>query len=279
MGSSLKQKNQLIEFVNWKCLFASVIATLGLFGLMALIGSFDPDWYTWRQATTYGDSNEAIRDGWLLQPWNTVSSFLFASIGVYILFLPYKKTDVKTTISSSFLIRFCFCLSLVIAGVGVAFHHMSLTFVGEVMDRASIFLLSAFILIYALRGKIELSSKWFLPSWIVVSSLLLVAMIFLPVISRYLFAALLVVGVILEYILNRKTKGFSVNTLYACGSVMVFGFIFWIMDKMKVFFSPYSWFQGHAVWHIMVAVACAVLYYHYSRESTKVDTQSFVEVG
>lgn len=92
------------------------------------------DWTTWRQASSMPNAfNETIHDGYLRQPWNTFSSLFYSLVGMYIICLPTSKKRAKNSIriGENKAIKFIYGLSLIITGLGSAFLHMSLTFVGQ----------------------------------------------------------------------------------------------------------------------------------------------------
>lgn len=230
------------------------------------------DWTTWQQASSMPDNafNETIHDGYLRQPWNTFSSLFYSFVGAYIICLPVSKKHTKKSIKigENKTIKFIYGLSLIITGLGSAFLHMSLTFVGQTTDVIGMYLISMFIISYAVLRNREVSEKHFLILMVLSNIILLIPLILSPFIRRNLFAAFIVIGLILEYKLNKNNKGNRSDLLIACAGIMAFGFIFWILDNMRLFFDPNSWLQGHVIWHLCGAVSAGLLYYYYNKEKS-----------
>lgn len=256
--------------INWKATFVALVATFVGVTLMIGVSSLAPNWDTWRQATSMPNNafNEAIREGYLRQPWNTFSSFAYLFVGVYIVCLPiFPAKEKSLAIYRNKWIRLIFSLALAITGVGSAFLHLSLTFIGQTADVVGMYLLSVFIILYAVLRRKNVSTLKFVVLFILSNLLLFIPLVLSPHLRRNLFAVLIIVGLILEYFFNRKTEGNTPDLLLASASVMLFGFIFWMIDNTKLFFDPYSWFQGHVVWHLCGAAAAAILYRYYTKEN------------
>ncbi|MDR2695229.1 MAG: hypothetical protein LBC79_02465, partial [Deltaproteobacteria bacterium] len=61
-------------------------------------------------------------------------------------------------------------------------------------------------------------------------------------------------------------KGYNADLLLAAASSLALAYILWQLDNHRgMFFDQVGWFQGHPFWHLGGAVACGVLYAHYSR--------------
>jgi len=264
---------EITKRINWKCFFYATVATLACVGLMVFIGSRVENWDSWSQAPGRYTFNEAIRDGWLLQPWNTFSSFAFIFIAIYIMFLPFPKT-INKTVSSNLFLRYIFAISLFVTGIGTAFLHMSHTSLGHLLDWIGMFMVVVFILVYSFR-RFKLHPLVFLAIFVVgTGAILAMAFTFAGGFRQEIFGGIIIVGAILEIFLNRSNPKFSLDTLLMSGSAILFGLIFRLIDDTHFFFDPYSWFQGHAIWHVLGALAGALLYYHYSQENIKHDDES-----
>lgn len=239
--------------------------------LILSLSYFDLDWSEWKQATSMPNNafNETIRDGYLRQPWNTFSSLFYLFVGIYILCIPSSNKNAKKTIniSENRVIRSIYGLSLVITGLGSAFLHMSLTFVGQTTDVIGMYFISMFIILYAVLRNRDITVTRFLILFFLSNFLLFIPLVFSPFLRRNLFAALMIIGLIVESKFNKHNDGNRPDLLFACAGIMIFGFVFWILDNAKLFFDPNSWFQGHVIWHLCGAVSAGLLYYYYDRES------------
>lgn len=255
--------------IDWKAVFISLVVNFFFVALMINMSFFISDWSSWKQATSMPDNafNEAIRDGFLRQPWNTFSSFAYSFVGVYILTLPRQKIiGIPHYIENSLPLKVIFSFSLIITGLGSAFLHQSLTFVGQTTDVVGMYLISMFIILYALFRHRDISIIKFCFYYIVSNVILFIPLVFSPELRRNLFAALIIIGLLLEYFCNKNIEKYSFEMLQRSACIMLFGFIFWMLDNTKLFFDPYSWFQGHVIWHISGSLASYTLFLHYTNE-------------
>ena len=206
-------------------------------------------------------------DATIRQPWNAFSSLYYVFVGVFLICLPYTKKTPELSITSSKMLRVLYGISIIVTGLGSCFMHMSCTFIGQIFDVVGMYLVSVFIVMYALRSLPKYSVKLFSILYVVINAVLLYALIYAPNLRRNLFLALILIGLVLEFALNRKKKGFNFDMLLAAASSLALAYIFWQLDNSVrgMFFPQVGWFQGHHFWHLLGATACGVIYMHYSR--------------
>lgn len=232
------------------------------------MSQIDFDWNEWEQASCMPNNafNEKIHDGFLRQPWNTFSSFFYSFVGTYIMCIPSLRKGKSIKIYENKIIKFIYAFSLIITGLGSAFLHISLTFIGQTTDVVGMYLLSTFIILYAILRNKKVSTARFVILMLITNLILFIPLVFLPVVRRNLFAVLMVIGLIVEYKFNKHNQGNRSDLLFTCAGIMIFGFIFWILDNAKLFFNPTSFFQGHVIWHLCGAITAWLLYYYYEKE-------------
>lgn len=258
--------------LNWLAIFVGVLAVLASTLLMFAVADLDIDWNTWEPATSMMEDggfnfNEHVEPGSAIrQPWNTFSSLYYVFVGAFLLALPYTKKTSTLSITSSKMLRWLYSLSVIITGLGSAFMHMSMTFYGQVADVLGMYLVSVFIVMYALRNNPKFSMPLFAGLYIAINTALLFALWFMPEVRRNLFFIIILAGLIMEYFCNRKVKGFNADMLLAAATSLAFAFVLWQLDNHRgIFFPQTGWFQGHNFWHLGGAVACGLLYAHYNR--------------
>jgi len=258
--------------LNWPAIFVGLLATLVSLMVVFAVANQGIDWNTWEPATSMMPDggfnfNELVDpDSPIRQPWNTFSSLYYVFVGAFLICLPYTKKTSGLSITSSKVIRSLFGISVIITGLGSAFMHMSCTFIGQIFDVVGMYLVSVFIVMYALRNWPKYSTKLFASLYIVINAVLLWALIYAPNLRRNLFLALILIGLVLEYFCNRKQTGFNADLLLAAASSLALAYILWQLDNHRgMFFEQVGWFQGHHFWHLGGAAACGILYAHYSR--------------
>jgi predicted membrane channel-forming protein YqfA (hemolysin III family) len=92
---------------------------------------------------------------------------------------------------------------------------------------------------------------------------LLAVQIEFPQSRRYLFAAV-IAGVL---ILEMRARGIERKWLYWALAAMSAGFVLWTLDITRRLCDPQSLLQGHALWHILGAVAAWCVFRYYQRRT------------
>lgn len=220
-------------------------------------------------------------DRFFHQPINTYSNLAYLFFGIIILLLARQDGQNRHTYSPSRLARFPLLSALmggcfVYLSIGSAFFHASLTYVGQRVDMNatySILITLVGITLYHVIHAFELSPsrqvRWVL-------ALLISIVAFLPL-SRLVPSAQLVPGLIL--LLN---AGMVVNYyqfkverslwLVILGLVLIVVAIYIRrQDVQKVGCDPYSFFQGHALWHLLTALSsfCSYWFFRYRKNSAR----------
>ena len=201
--------------------------------------------------------NEAARPGLIAQPSNSWSSLGFAVVAVMV---AARRPRVATAadrpaVATTPALRVLLAFALLVTGLGSAFYHASLTFIGQTADVAGMYLLSTFVILYARADGRADAVRRFVTAYAAFNAVLLVALILVPELRRQLFAVLLLIGLVLEYRRGTRTPALAPRALLASALTLAVAFAIWIADMRHVGPSPTSWLQGHAVWHLLGALS------------------------
>ena len=198
------------------------------------------------------------------QPANTISSFGFVFGGMIILFQLRQNHPARRLSGGYPAVMGC---ASVIIGIGSAFYHASLTFIGQFFDVFGMFLLAAFMLVYAIERIWNLRFATTLSLYLALNLFLSWLQIAIPDTRRYVFAIVLVVALLFESYLRWKVKPqIEIRWLRLGIRLLSVAYFIWILDNTRIVCFEHSPIQGHAVWHILGAMSVLFLHRYYASE-------------
>lgn len=221
-------------------------------------------WEDWRKATCLPDDCfcEAIEDALVAQPANTWSSlaFVLAALWVAARFVRRGGSERAPLVSAEAALLVG---SLALVGLGSAFYHASLTFIGQVLDVSGMYLVVTFILLHRLGLRYGVRPLASVAAFVLMNAALLAAQVTTPPLRRIVFGVLLVTALIVEWRSSRAGR----RWLAAGAGLMAIAFAIWTADRLRVVCAPASPIQGHAIWHLLGAFASVCLYRSYEVET------------
>lgn len=255
-----------------------VLSFVGITALTVALSYVPISWEGWRPATCMPHHCfcEHLRTGTVRQPSNTFSNLGFVLIGLWILSMVGRDRkrrmqgcqDIPVNrINQIPVYTHIYGWAVVLVGLWSVFYHASMTFVGQWFDVMAMYLLASFLVLYNLARTYRWSGRLFAVSYLMSNGILGFLLAYVPAVRRYLFGALLVVGVLTE-IHDRVKRQPSIQLRYILASALCLGVAFgvWILDLKHIVCSPRSLWQGHALWHILCAAAAGFLYMYYRSE-------------
>lgn len=223
-------------------------------------------WVGWRPATCLPADCfcETIGEGFVLQPVNTWSSLAFLLAALWVA----KRNSGAAGRNQQILGRaelWLFITALVLVGLGSAFYHASLTFVGQVADVSGMYLVATFMLLHRLGPRWKLSPAGAVFGFIGMNAALMAAQVMAPSSRRLVFALLLLSALGLEGVSAKAGRGW----LGGGAALMAMAFVIWTLDRERLVCAPESVLQGHALWHVLGAVATVCLFRCYEADATR----------
>jgi dihydroceramidase len=243
---------------------AAMLATLTM---LILSGYSSSQWDAMQPATCLPDgcfcervsTTEPIR-----QPVNTVSSLAFVLIGIWILVVAGQASQPHPFTLGH---RVMLGLSIVLIGVGSAFYHASMTFVGQFFDILGMFLMTSLMLAYALQRVFDWPFWTAATAYFALNAVLTVIQLLIPETRRYIFAVVLMLALLVEVVVwFRLEPARDYRWMWFGLGGFALAWIIWLLDNSKLVCAPDSVLQGHAVWHVLGAMAAACTWAWYASE-------------
>ncbi|MEO9634123.1 ceramidase domain-containing protein [Parasphingorhabdus sp.] len=238
------------------------------FSFLMIVG---PDWTLHAPASCTETKCfcEMPRPGALIvQPANSISSFGYVFAGFLMILLARSRNRVSAfpPMAAGVL-----GMAAIIVGIGSVLLHATLTLWGQFFDVLGMYLVSGFFLVSALAKWRDIPDRRAMIYYALLCGVLVAILYALPEVRRWLFAVVLVVAICLELVLARPMR-FQVRTGYYISGLIAnaVAFTIWNLDQRGQLCEPESLLQGHAIWHLLGAVALwfAFLYYRSERSAT-----------
>ena len=235
---------------------------------IALLGLIGPDWARFAPASCAETRCfcEMPRTGAaLLQPANSISSFGYVFAGLLMILLARSRGWISAfpPLAASIL-----GVAAIIVGIGSVLLHATLTLWGQFFDVLGMYLISGFFLISALAKWRRIQDRRAMIYYALLCALLVAILYALPEVRRWLFSVVLVAAIILELVFARPLRPQVRTGYYIAGLIAnIVAFTIWNLDQNGQLCAPGSLLQGHAIWHLLGAVALwfAFLYYRSER--------------
>lgn len=221
-------------------------------------------WSNWQPATCLKTGcfcETANADSPIKQTANAISSLAFVFSGMIVM--------IRRRESSRFPQIYSIIIGVagLIIGIGSAFYHASLTFIGQFFDVFGMFLLAAFMLVYAFERIWNLRFTTTISLYLLFNLILTWIQIAIPETRRYAFAFVLIIALLFErYYRVIFHPPIEVKPLRLGISLLAIAYIIWILDNTRAICFEYSPLQGHAIWHIFGAVSVVLLHRYYVSE-------------
>jgi hypothetical protein len=215
---------------------------------------------------------EAAREGAVRQPANTFSNLGFVAAGLLIAWHAGVRQNLGSSLSAHRQLATAMACLVVLLGPGSAAMHATQSSLGGHLDMLSMYLVASFALAYAmmrwLRGQTALFVTTFVAG-ILFCELVGLWGAKLPVVTysgNAAFALLLLAAIVLEVLIMRRGEVRLEKTYaYASLASLLTAFVIWNASKTWLC-EPQSLVQGHAIWHLLGAVAAYFLYRYYASE-------------
>ena len=250
-------------------------------GVFVLLYNMEGDWSKWQQATCLetelGCFCEKPRDTLVRQPVNTFTNLAFSVVGVVVLMETIQqqinlKRKLNETERLGQAFACLYAISQIILGAGSGWYHASLSFWGQWIDNAAMYLTVTAPALYALssirlaQGTKNMVTRY-VAEWLTVNIFLGLLVLYVPSTRRWVFVALILAMLLAEVYarvrMPNRAKVAKLSTL-ACAFVsFAVAFFIWTMDIKHIWCWPESVIQGHGIWHILDGFAAFFIFMYY----------------
>lgn len=194
----------------------------------------------------------------ILQPYNTISNIFMLLLALYLI---YKYRNEKNHF-------FVLGIILTYAALGSAFLHSSFTFLGMILDFTGITSIMAWsLLIFYIQ-----SSKRLFYTLLIVIFVKTMAM-FIWVETREIIPFTLAIFTAYYFIIIKKFLVHfwrDTNFIMSIASLLL-GVCLFLFDKNRIYCPEVKFFQGHTIWHVLVAIGI-YNYYRFVKRNNLLQT-------
>ncbi len=199
------------------------------------------------------------------EPVNAWSNFLYILIGIYILFLGYKASKNKYQMT--------FGAITIFMGLSSFIYHATNNFLAQILDFIGMYFYVYFLIAQCLVILNIFSykkAKLFYFVAIILSTALIPTAYHFQIHYQGIILFCIVVVLFLQFAIYNKNKNeFPIKSISASFSLMGIAAWFSYADATRIFCITESpWLQGHAIWHILSALAVGFTYiaFQYQRK-------------
>ncbi len=260
----------MINNTKLKFPWVLVLLFVGLALAVMLLSNAPYIWTGWSGALcgSSGCSCEPARQALIVTPLNTITNLAYILVGMLILSTARSNTE-----PSAGLMRRqagyarLMGVAFIALGLGSGFFHASWTLIGQWLDSLGMYLITAFMLLFALIRLRPFSGKLFGVLYAVLCAMLGALWFAAPDARRTIFMVVLIAALLLEFsLLIMRRPSIQIKLLLAGLALFIFSDRLRAWDMQDWICRPESWLQPHAIYHLLSAGALGLLYLYYQSE-------------
>lgn len=215
---------------------------------------------------------EAARDGWVKQPANSLSNLGFVVAGLAVGWHARRRSLLGDTLPRLPGTATGLACLVVLLGPASAAMHATQSSLGGYLDLTSMYLVAGFAAAYATTRWRRQGSVFFWQLFLLLVAACELVGLYggeVPVVhvaGNLAFGLLLGYAVVVEVRLWRRGPG-RADLRYGAAALasMLIAFVIWNLSQHG-WCDPHSLLQGHAVWHLLGALAAYLLFRFYASE-------------
>jgi hypothetical protein len=206
---------------------------------------------------------EEATGSWVGQPVNAFSNAAYVLVGIWLLikYIRGKKNRKNPMIMLP--------VSAILIGITSFFYHASSSFLFEVLDLSSMFLLSSFMVSFALYRWRQTKFSVFIKAYTVFFIVPVMLVLLIKGESGlYFFGIEIGIAIVTEWIIWKRRPGIRTGSFIYAGILFLISYGFWLLDFHRILCDPdLHYFQSHALWHVINSFCFILLYRYYNQFS------------
>lgn len=256
----MKKKNNNLIFIQY---FSLIFLAIFFILVLYLNQYFYFLYYTENLQNIFGKASclpdncfcEKIYYNRIAQPINSFTNIFYLYVGIGILF-SLQKWELFS-ILYSYIVLFL--------GFSSFFYHSTMTFFGQWLDVFFMYVYVLFLIAY-----IFYKNKIFDKNIIILIYFILIFfsgifLYYFPLLRRILFGVYVILTLFAFGIVIKKNKIQHKKYFFKALFYFFVAYSIWILDYYKIICNPYSWVQGHGIWHLMNSFVILYLYLFFKK--------------
>lgn len=216
-------------------------------------------WIDWQPATMKFCEN--LLCGSIRQPANTISNAAFIICGLILMKSERKQGNFN------FDSYYLMAIASIMIGITSGVYHASMTFFWQFFDVSSMFMLILIALTFNFIRLKWIKSSMYIPTYL---GMLLFSMMLMLLIKgksgEYIFGVEVTLTILTEYLIFKSGAKVIFRPFLQAIGIFLLSFLIWNGDIRGWWCDPDNhYIQGHAIWHVLNAVAIWYLYKFYKQ--------------
>jgi hypothetical protein len=221
---------------------------------------------------------ERARSGLVAQPANTASNLGFVAVGLAIAAVvdrdrrrraAGRAPERPNPMTRDAFLPGAYAVVVALLGPGSMALHASLTRWGGKLDVASMYVFAAFLVAYGVMQAAGWGRARFFALYAALTAALVASKLWTPIESDWIFGATLSAAALSDGATRRARPALRRDARWALASLVLFAtaFAVWLPSQSGgLLCDPESLLQGHAVWHLLCALAAGALFLYLRSE-------------
>lgn len=250
---------------------AELVVVMGAFAILAYMGWPGEPALCLEEGNCYCERVHLDRT--IRQPANTWSNVAAIIVGLAVLWVVGVAPSADTPsnpMTSPTLYSVLYGVCVIFLGPGSMFFHASVTKWGGLIDNISMNLFITFVFFYDFARVLKLSAGIFLLLYLLVNVMLAAVIRICDDLGTVVFGVGVGLACLLEALILNGDGGCHRKPGFLVLALVLFGlaFVIWLLSKKpgRPLCWPDSWFQGHAIWHILAAASAGAIYLYLRTE-------------